>query len=332
MGLKLMEVVKGLDACAVNHYCRPCDIAAGRRGQLEVLRVKKLILICLFASPSFAYPQQDSLVDVFPLAVGNSWRYQFAYSHNNIEVGYYNDTGVAEVSVSDAFSHSDTTWWILQEHETYREWGDGQYGAYSKSVDRTIQFNIIEAQTGQHPLSLTGTSFIFAYLGNPTAYSAASYRYQARDSSGYITVLVGPLAGSHATFVYQQGVGLSSDTVYQRYDDAGSDFWAANLLSSTVTGVNDENIALPRECRLYQNYPNPFNPSTNIGFSLPARSRILLRVFDLLGREVATLVNEEKPAGEYTVQWNAQSMPSGVYFYRIHAGTFTATKKVLLLR
>jgi hypothetical protein len=83
---------------------------------------------------------------------------------------------------------------------------------------------------------------------------------------------------------------------------------------------------------LEQNYPNPFNPSTSISFTLPSKSFVSLKVFDLLGREVATLVNEQKPAGTYTQKWNAANVSSGIYFYRLQADKFTETKKLVLLK
>ncbi len=88
----------------------------------------------------------------------------------------------------------------------------------------------------------------------------------------------------------------------------------------------------PGEFRLRQNYPNPFNPSTTISFSLPTRSFVTLCVFDVMGREVATLVSEEMTAGRHTRRWNADGFPSGEYFYRLQAGTFTEVKKLSLIR
>ncbi|MCW8961279.1 MAG: T9SS type A sorting domain-containing protein, partial [Ignavibacteriaceae bacterium] len=95
----------------------------------------------------------------------------------------------------------------------------------------------------------------------------------------------------------------------------------------------------------YQNYPNPFNPSTKIKYTVPsvtlrqAQSDIVvtLKVYDILGREIATLVNEEKPAGEYEVEFNSHSgevrnLPSGIYFYQLQAGDFISTKKMILLK
>jgi hypothetical protein len=83
---------------------------------------------------------------------------------------------------------------------------------------------------------------------------------------------------------------------------------------------------------LNQNYPNPFNPSTVISFNLPSKFFVTLKIFDLMGREVATLVSEELSMGNYTRQWNAANISSGVYFYRLQAGKYTGIKKLVLLR
>lgn len=94
---------------------------------------------------------------------------------------------------------------------------------------------------------------------------------------------------------------------------------------------------------LYNNYPNPFNPSTKIKFSLTpflsprervseGRGRAVLKVYDVLGNEVATLIDEEKPAGEYEIEFNGKGLPSGIYFYNLKAGTFSETRKMILIR
>lgn len=115
-------------------------------------------------------------------------------------------------------------------------------------------------------------------------------------------------------------------------------FWyqTAQLITS-VEQVESE--LLPKEFQLEQNYPNPFNPTTTIPFALPERSSVTLKLFDLLGREVAKLVDEELQPGEYRLQFEANSLPSGVYFYRIvaqdRAGSstrFTQVKKLMLLK
>ncbi|MEJ2615306.1 MAG: T9SS type A sorting domain-containing protein, partial [Ignavibacteriaceae bacterium] len=92
------------------------------------------------------------------------------------------------------------------------------------------------------------------------------------------------------------------------------------------------NSKIPTSFGLKQNYPNPFNPSTTISYSVPYTSYVVLKVYDILGKEVATLVNEEKSAGIYRINFTANNLSSGVYFYRIQAGNYSAVKKFVLLR
>ena len=91
-------------------------------------------------------------------------------------------------------------------------------------------------------------------------------------------------------------------------------------------------MSVPNVFALNQNYPNPFNPSTSISFSLPTRTFVSLKIFDLIGKEVATLVSEEMSAGSYAKQWNASTVSSGVYFYQIRANNYCETKKLTLLK
>jgi photosystem II stability/assembly factor-like uncharacterized protein len=107
--------------------------------------------------------------------------------------------------------------------------------------------------------------------------------------------------------------------------------WRRPLTAMPVS-VENESSRIPMTSILNQNYPNPFNPSTTITFSLSTKSFVSLKVYDLLGREVATLVSEVLSTGAYTRQWNAAKMSSGIYFYRLQAGLYTETKKLILLR
>jgi hypothetical protein len=98
-----------------------------------------------------------------------------------------------------------------------------------------------------------------------------------------------------------------------------------------IVGVH-ESDEVTSGFHLLQNYPNPFNPTTTIAFSVKSYGHTSLRVFDLLGREVATLVNEVKPTGTYKVGWDATRFSSGVYYYRLSVGGVTTTKKMLLTK
>ncbi len=111
-------------------------------------------------------------------------------------------------------------------------------------------------------------------------------------------------------------------------------FYNSNYKSlDSLTSIDNEDFVFnPDEFYLYQNYPNPFNPSTVISYQLPVAGLVTLKVYDLLGNEVATLVNEYRSAGSYEVEFKASSLSSGVYFYKLSTGSFTQTKKLILMK
>ncbi len=131
------------------------------------------------------------------------------------------------------------------------------------------------------------------------------------------------------------GYGLTTsldmllNTSYQFNADANTPY--TFVINGIITDV-EENKTLNYDYKLMQNYPNPFNPSTIIAFTLPNATFVSLKVYDLLGKEVATLVNEELQSGYHQVNFNAKDLSGGVYFYTIKAGSFTNTKKLVLLK
>jgi len=137
--------------------------------------------------------------------------------------------------------------------------------------------------------------------------------------------------------------GGSAIIVWDDYRNNNHDIYAQKIYSNgTVTNVQTPEL-IPDEFVLYQNYPNPFNPSTMISYQLPVSSNVTLKVFDVLGNEIATLVNEEKPAGSYEVEFQSavHSLPtgqaghqfaSGIYYYQLRAGDYLETKKMILIK
>ena len=109
------------------------------------------------------------------------------------------------------------------------------------------------------------------------------------------------------------------------------DFSVTKIFPMNVTGINDLNTSV-NNFSLLQNYPNPFNPTTTIQYSIPKNSFVKIILYDVLGKVVKTLVNEEKTTGNYSVNFNAARLSSGIYFYRLQAGNFVNTKKMILLR
>jgi hypothetical protein len=164
-----------------------------------------------------------------------------------------------------------------------------------------------------------------------------TFQGKAADSTGYQTSgyenkLEGSIANGNCSGNYDISL-----TGWGWPSNLQGTFTATKISGSGVTdGANDmeemTNKTITHTFTLSQNYPNPFNPSTSISFSIPHQIFVSLKVFDALGREVATIISEQLSGGSYTRQFNASNISSGIYFYRLQAGLLTETKKFVLLR
>jgi len=147
----------------------------------------------------------------------------------------------------------------------------------------------------------------------------------------------------YENFSYQVSTeGIGNRTVYLRLVTSateGCSFSLANLLDNqniiakrAINQISFKSAAVIKDYALAQNYPNPFNPATIITYQLPKSGSVTLKIYDMLGKEVKTLVNEQKEMGRYTVQFDASSLASGMYVYQLRANDYTSTKKMLLLK
>jgi protocatechuate 3,4-dioxygenase beta subunit len=144
--------------------------------------------------------------------------------------------------------------------------------------------------------------------------------------------LSGLVPGEYIVISDKEGYSISnSQSAVLNYETKPSVSLNFLLTPDGVTEVKDNEIVVSN-FDLFQNYPNPFNPSTVISYQLPAASKVTLKVYNVLGNEVATLVNSNQNAGKYNVTFNGSGLSSGIYFYKIEAGTFTATKKLILMK
>jgi hypothetical protein len=154
-----------------------------------------------------------------------------------------------------------------------------------------------------------------------------------QNGGNYLIVANGPNNGVASPVVFAG----SSSIIFSWQDDRRSKGWDiyAKIVDwnwNGVTAVIDEGNINPKDFSLSQNYPNPFNPNTLIKYQIPEVSFVTLKVYDVLGNEVATLVNEEKPVGSYKFEFSASNLPSGIYFYQLTAGKFIETKKMILIK
>ena len=120
--------------------------------------------------------------------------------------------------------------------------------------------------------------------------------------------------------------------VWKDYRDGNWEIYSKQNPTGNPVGIINISSEIPNEFSLGQNYPNPFNPATKIKFELRNTSFTNLVIYDGLGREVETIVNEQLNAGSYEADWNASNFPSGVYFYKLTTGDFSKTNKMLLIK
>jgi len=212
---------------------------------------------------------------------------------------------------------------------------------------------LLSTATMVNPLNLSNYSSVWIEFDNDwrTVITADEAYVEISADSGNTWITVVSWLGvdqrnTHEVLDVSSYAAFQSDVRFRlRVIQPGWDWWWAvdNFAvygDTSVVSVKDETSNIPGEFYLSQNYPNPFNPSTIIKYSIGSKQYASLKVYDILGNEVATLINEEKEAGIYEVEFDATGIPSGIYFYRLTAGdpstssgqSFTATKKMIILK
>ncbi len=191
---------------------------------------------------------------------------------------------------------------------------------------------------GSNSFSLNSTDW--GHIGIPfTVDSTSGFRYLGNDPQnplwsdniGTQEQLMGDLANVDQIFFEIRNPEQNSVTYSFVLDKIeGVDKLSSDIVVTAISG--NENSTVPNKFQLSQNYPNPFNPSTIIRYELPKNELVTMTIYNLLGQKVAELINEKQNAGTHEVNFNANRLSSGVYFYSITAGTFTSTKKMLLLK
>ena len=146
-----------------------------------------------------------------------------------------------------------------------------------------------------------------------------------------VTIAAGDSVSISLMLVTPNELGHYKGDIILESNDPDLSITQLHVVLDVVTGVEEDN-SLPTVYSLYNNYPNPFNPSTTIKYDIPEQSYVTIKIYNITGEEVSTLLNEVQNAGRYQIQWNAAELASGVYFYRIQAGQFSDTKKLILMK
>ena len=222
------------------------------------------------------------------------------------------------------FARKDTSW--TQQSQWLAGWGD--VGSTSGVVwDPVMQGSSVA-------ISADGNTFVEGGYGDDN-WKGAIWVFTRTDSvwTQEGTKLTG--SDTVGTTIYQGiTVAISGDgkTILEGGSGDNNKVGAAWSFFNPITGVNDNIASTPIKFSLEQNYPNPFNPSTVISYQLPVSSFVNIKVYDLLGREVSTLVNEEQQSGNHEVTFDGSKLASGIYLYTLQSGSFVQTKKMLLMK
>lgn len=290
-----------------------------------------LLLYVLFLSPSFS--QVDSLESFFPLQIGNFWQYEVTHIFDSDTSIYYEYTIVL----------SDTV--IGPQNKTYYLVEVPFYGYPSSDTIKLLRFDNELKSIVQRSWWSEDTTTLFKldaalnecwlYFGWPEicCWSIGNLNIFGENKSFKRYVQPGI-----ASWSYDLAEDFGPVEMIDNQSYVVTNVFKYNLVYAKINGVEYgilpvyDNINSVKNFKLSQNYPNPFNPSTTIAYQIPGTEFITLKVYDILGREVATLVNEEKPAGSYETQFEGSGLTSGIYFYQLNTGNYAETKKMFLLK
>ena len=299
--------------------------------------MKKLILLFLLLMYSDLFSQQTSFSDIFPFAVDSCWIYSFrtVYGYPAIQQST-KDEGHIYYKIVSSVAYSDSTEWFFSAKRDFIRTisPPGHLPPVVEEHHDTLYFSMIEKLEGNHPLHLKVNDYLSAFpFFNNVPDSEQFFRFIDTDTSGQKILLLIPKPGYPpftVTYTLKKDEGIIKSVGYM-YSSGG---WSVNNLFELVDQVNTINDVQPKvmDYRLSQNYPNPFNPSTTISWQTPVSSWQTLKVYDVLGSEVATLVDEYRNAGSYDVKLDGSKFPTGVYFYQLKAGSYVETKKMILIK
>jgi hypothetical protein len=337
---KTFSLYRKLDRSIVGIYKKPGSnilYAATKYNLYEITSNETKIIKSLPISPE--------TLSYYPLAVGNKWNFNI-FRREYLTVGYKDDNGImTREIIGDTLLPNGNKYFILEQKEKF----EGLLGVvqlFFERLDSTTgkiyryasdnQERVIEELTAE----LGDTLELYRYQSTNTPQVIYEENQQKYFDNQILDRKIYHFPNSLFYSHYSLTKGIGWDSLSTVHDLGYFNFWLKGCVvngkvmgdTSLVVGITDENQNTPIEFSLLQNYPNPFNPETVISYQLAENRKVSLIVYDILGNEVATLVNEEKLAGKYLVKFKGSNLASGVYFYKLTAGNFSQSKKFVLIK
>ena len=256
--------------------------------------------------------------------------YSLAVSDTNLLAGTANgvyfssDDGVNWIPINNGLTNLDVKALAVKDTNIFAGTGGGGVFLSTNNGNSWTPVN-----NGLSGLALDVLSFAFNRDNLFVGTWRGGVYLSTNNGTSWTSVNTGMMSADYGAVSTVHSLAVVGSNLYAGTRGAG--VWQRPL-SEMITATDEIPGSLPPKYSLWQNYPNPFNPATKITYSLPRLSKVEIRIYDILGKKVRTLVNEEKPAGTYEINWQAANLPSGVYFYQLIAGTYVQTKKMILLK
>ncbi|MCU7500093.1 MAG: T9SS type A sorting domain-containing protein [Ignavibacteria bacterium] len=308
--------------------------------------MKRQILFILFFvlfAQSKVFLQNKN--DFFPLSAGSYYLYKYNcdFSASDIEFMDFEevkDTGWVSYYIEGCIKQDTMIIWKIKERDSVYTHHYRKANIPGVNIDTCFWtvgenfFELKESLSGDHKLTCISSYGIWdSPINIPWPFRPQLSRYKADSTPLKVDF---DILTDRTTVILEQNTGLTS---YHYYSSFGSNSRTSRdekavLIEQRLNSLNSVNEGnnFKHEYYISQNYPNPFNPTTTIRYAIASPSHVTLKIFDMLGREVAVLVNEEKPEGLYNAVWKADNVSSGVYFYELRAGSFVEKKKMMLVR
>ena len=307
--------------------------------------MKKIFFFSLAWFLLFASLSSAQLIDYFPLSVGSYFKYQYSSTYYYSDMGWYvsqeDQSGVIIFNIlSSAKTDSSINWRIKETDSIYTKSKiiyNGETDTSYYTIDSTI-FTMFESLDSLHELKarsyLSGiwdspTNWQPPYIGYETGLSIKRYSSINHIQQNYFIL---PIVYGDS-LLFESNIRLTKASSYFAKGPIEIHeyrYTADLIVDSIVSGI--KKAIIPDGYYLYQNYPNPFNPSTVISYSLPLNSKLKLILYNSLGQTIKVLENEVKSAGNYSVNFNAYDLPSGVYFYKLETEQFSQVRKMILIK
>jgi len=304
---------------------------------MSFVRGIKVMLLCTFVLVSSLYSQNLSkkeLLEFYPYNIDNSWSYVWVY--HDVLNDYY-EAGREKIFISKDTVVDNIKYWVIQ----YDIHGYGNYTKYLERID-SVTGNVLRISDLSSG-NIDCIDNVYANVGDTI--SISNNRDIPYCTNMVINSIRDTVINNFQTTIREvTGLPQLNKLFFARKIGllgSGSNYWIDSakvngMAYNHITDIHEKTNPIVTHFNLQQNYPNPFNPSTLIKYSVVNSANVSLKIYDVLGNEVATLINEEKLSGSYEVVFDtkegSQNLASGVYFYQLRAGDFVQTKKMILLR